>query len=268
MWDKSSDSAELEPETDSAQAVAIQSVARAMQILEIVAAAKEIGVRELVAKTGLTRSTVHRLLTSLQDLGYLAQATQRGKYRLSLKLYSLGCQADPVARIREAARPTMEGLAETTGETVNLGVLSGSQVVYIDRIESVHTLRTVVRVGARAPFHCSSIGKAIAAFLAPEALDTWLATLRLPSFTARTLTDPASLRQHLEHVREQGFATNLGEHDANILSVAAPIFDPAGHVQAAISISAPSLRITEDDCYRLAPLVVTAAQEFSRHLGW
>lgn len=244
-----------------------QSVARALGLLELVAAAGQAGVRELALRSGLTRSTVHRLLANLEQLGYVEQTGDRGRYRLTLKLYSLGCQAGALGSLRRAARPAMEHLAAQTGESVNLGMLEGASIVYIDRLESRHTLRTVVRLGERVPFHGSAIGKVIAAHLTPDLLQWMLDQTALEPFTADTLTDRERLREHLAAVAAQGFATNLGEHDPNIVAVAAPIFAFDGNVLAGISVSAPSIRLDATGLQSLAPLVRQAAEAVSRRLG-
>lgn len=226
---------------------------------------------ELARATGLSKPTAHRLLAGLLDAG-LVRTAGDGRYALGARCLVLGAGFLAGVDLRQEALPVLHELASETGETCHLGVLSGGEVVYIEKVDSRHAIRMHSRVGATAPAVSTGLGRAILSRSEPEALDAVLAAAtdadgRLPQRTSRTTTDPAALRALLAAAREEGVAIDDVENESGIRCVAAPILDHAGDPAAALSVSGPETRITPAEAQRLIPLVRTAARNVSRRLG-
>jgi DNA-binding IclR family transcriptional regulator len=223
---------------------------------------------EIAKRTGLGKSTAHRLLMVMQAhqmIGYDAPAAE---YYPGMKLIAWGSCALNQIELRKLARPALERLVEEVQETALLGILDEQAVVYLDRVESRHPLRTAPTVGRRYPVHAVSGGKCILAFQPAAKASECLKGRSLTRFTPKTITSPAELKKHLETIRRNGYAVSNQEMIEGICSVAAPIFDHRGEVIGSISISGPVLRVTKERIPALAQKVVAAAQEISRQLGY
>lgn len=229
---------------------------------------RELGVSELARRLGLGKSTVHRLLVTLSGEGLLEQNPVTGRYRLGLRMYELGSLVSVHLDLHEAATTVLTELRNHTGETVQLAVLDGREVVYVDRLESPHTLRLFGRVGHRNQAHCTATGKALLAHLPDADLDALLDGWELPAHTPYTITDSGRLRKELARVRRQGYAENANEAEAGVASVAAPVRDAAGGVVAALSVAGPAMRLDGGSMRRFAGLAIEAADTVSRRLGW
>lgn len=213
----------------------------------------------------LTKSNVHRMLTTLVEQGFAEQTGENRHYRPTLRLWELGAQILGRLDVVGVAREHMPHLAEGTGETVHLSALYGTEVVYLDKIEGTQAVRSYTQIGARAPAWCVATGKALLAFT-PRAVDR-IAPADFVAHTSRTLTDLEALRAALDHIREDGIAYNLGEWRADVFGAAAPIFDARGTAVAAIGISGPSLRLTEAALRDHTSLVLETGMTISRALG-
>ncbi|MGI8518268.1 MAG: IclR family transcriptional regulator [Acidimicrobiia bacterium] len=229
---------------------------------------KAYGVTELARALGLSTSTVHRLLTTLEIEHLIEKDHRIGKYRLGLAVYDLAAAVAPGFDLSEALLPPMTILRNRTGETVQVAVLDGRQVVYIERLDSPHTLRFFAeKQGRRNWAHCTSTGKVLLAFLAAtdreRLFDGWI----LEPLTPRTITDLGKLTAELERVRDLGFAENNGESDLAVLSIGAPIRDATGQVIAALSLAGPVSRM-EAERTSLRHSVTSAAAVASRRLGF
>jgi IclR family acetate operon transcriptional repressor len=249
----------------------VQSLDRALDVLEAVAAGGELGVSEVAARTGLVVSTAHRLLASLADRGYVRQTSPQGRYALGLKVLELagGMQARTAA-LSVAARPHLERLRQATGETANLVVLDGDRVVYVDQVAGRHTVRMFTELGSSAPAHTTGSGKAMLAYWPAETVANLYPRTREPleRLTPRTHTSLESLRHDFARVRRRGYALDNEEHEDGVSCVAAPVFDRTGAAFAAISISAPTTRITHAGTGELGVLVRRHAAEVSAALGY
>lgn len=236
---------------------------KGLRLLEVLAARTQpVGVSELAQELEMGPSNVHRLLQALVELGYAANEGGRGGYRASLKVWELGAQALHKLDFRETAAPAMRWLLAETNETVHLSVLSGDEVIYIDKLDSTEPVHTYTSIGGRAPAHCVATGKVLLAWR--EQPSTSLMTVRpLPTFTPATLTDTSALAFELERVRQQGYAVNRGEWRASAWGVAAPVFDGRQRVVAAMGISGPAARVRARGVKRLSDLVVQAARQAS-----
>jgi len=224
------------------------------------------GVTDLGQDLGLTKSNVHRLLQTLVAKGYVAQEPGSDKYGCTLKLWELGSLVADRVELPKISRPYMEGLASATQETIHLSILDGSEVLYIDKIDSPQPVRAYSRVGGRAPAYCVATGKVLLAYIAKERLAAIFP--ELIKFTPRTVASLDELEADLKKVREQGYAINRGEWRDSVCGVAAPVFNAPKKVCAAIGISGPIDRLTPGVIRDVAPAVMDAAQKISRALGF
>ena len=254
-------------DTPSARHGGVQSVDRAVAILDLLAERSEAGVTEIAAAIGVHKSTASRLLASLEAGRLVEQTTHRGSFRLGSGLMRL---AAPVAGRMDVTReglPVLQALAAEVGETVNLAVLRGTDVVNLEQVRGPATITTVNWVGQPTPLHATSGGKVLLAALAPEELAAFLAR-PLPRFTPQTITEAPALERELARVREQGYATTTEELEQGLDAVAAPVREASGRVVAAISVSGPVYRFDAARMAEVAPAVVAAAADLSRRLGY
>lgn len=245
----------------------VQALDRALDLLEQLAHhPRGLALGTLASRSGLHKSTTHRLLHTLAQRGYVLQS-EDGVYRLGLRLLQLSSSLLEGIDLRAEARPVLQELLDRTNEVVHLVVMEQGEMVYIDKLEGTQTVRMHSSVGKRVPAHCTAVGKSILAHLPEPELDRLLAEKGLPRHTPRTITDPEELRRHLRQVREAGYALDLEENEQGIVCVAAPVSNHHGQVVAAISISAPAMRMGGGRIEELIPLVRQAAGRISARLG-
>jgi len=248
---------------------ALTTVQNAARLLKAFLSRDELlGPSELGRRLGLGKSTVHRLLTTLTAEGLLEHDPRSGGYRLGIVMFELGEAVRVHMDLHAAAGPVLGMLREETRETAQVGVLDRGEVVYVDRLESSHTLRLFTETGRRVPAHCSSSGKVLLAFLPQRARADLLDSRPLPALTPDTITDPALLCAELDQVRARGWAEAVNEREIGVASIAAPVRDHRGDVVAAISIGAPIIRLGAAQRRRLARPVMEAGDAVSRRLGW
>jgi len=250
----------------------VQSVERTLNILEVLSdEGAPMSISELAEKVGLKVSTVHRLLNTLVQRGFVKQDEDTHKYRLSFKLLRMGRTVLDSYDLRTIAKPFMKELLERCNETTNLSILDGGDVVYIDQLESTNLIlaRMFARVGSRGPAHCTATGKAMLADLPGEGLDRILKNMSFEKFTDKTITDLELLKKELDKVRESGYALDLGEREEEVRCVAAPVKNHEGKVVGAIGVSGPKTRITDDYLENeLIPAVCDVADKFSEQMGY
>lgn len=247
----------------------VPAVTRALDILELFLDSGTLSAPEITRRLQLPRTTVHELLTTLAERHYLVPVhNQPGRYRLGVRPYQLGSryaeQLDLAAEGQQVAR----SVAETCGETVHVAILEGADVIYIAKVDSTHAVRMVSAAGRRLPAHCTAVGKMLLAVL-PEATLVQLLPEKGPlaALTGNSITDPDQLRQHLAAVRERGIAVEEREANPDVSCVAAPVRDSAGRVVAALSISVPTIRWSEERSGELAELARKGASDLSVRLG-
>jgi DNA-binding IclR family transcriptional regulator len=245
----------------------VQSVDRAVAILEILARDGEAGVTEVARELGVHKSTASRLLAALDRRELVAQDTLRGRFRLGVGLLRLAGAAGRGLDLVQESRPVCRALAQEVGETVNLAILSGRDALYLDQVAGPAALSPHNWAGQRIPLHATSDGKVLLAYLPETELAECLAP-PLARFTDRTVTGAADFGRLLAEVRRQGYATAVDELEAGLTAVAAPVRNAEGIVVASISASGPSFRIPPDRIPALAGAVRRAAAEVSRRLGW
>ncbi|MEL7158393.1 MAG: IclR family transcriptional regulator [Actinomycetota bacterium] len=246
----------------------LSSVANAARVLKSFSSSQPVwGVTELARHLDLSTSTAHRLLSTLTDEGVLDQDLETGQYRLGLSIFDLAAAAPTQRSLHEAALVSMTELRSRTGETVQVGVLDGRQVVYVERLDSPHTLRVFSEMGRRNDAHCTSTGKVLLAHAPAAHRDRLLRGWTLPRQTEHTITVEADLRSELQRIRRRGFAENRQESELGVVSIAAPVRDASGSVVAAMSLAGPSERV---DPHRneYAEMVVRLTATISKHMGW
>lgn len=246
----------------------LSTVRNAARVLKAFLSREEsIGVSELSRRLGLGKSAVHRLLTTLAAEGLVEQDPRTGGYRLGIVMFELGEAVKVHLDLHAAAAPVLAQLREQTGESAQVGVLDGDEVVYVDRLESAHSLRLFTETGRRVPAHCTSSGKVLLAHLDDAVRAEYLAR-PLTRYTPHSLTDPAALRAELDRVRAAGWAEAVNEREIGVASVAAPVRDARGGVVAALSVGAPVARFGAPQRRRVSRAVVEAGEAISRRLGF
>ncbi len=246
----------------------LSSVRNAARVLKAFLTREEsIGVSELARRLGLGKSAVHRLLTTLAAEGLVEQDPHTGGYRLGIVVYELGEAVKVHLDLHAAAGPVLVQLREQTGESSQIGVLDGDEVVYVDRLESAHSLRLFTETGRRVPAHATSSGKVLLAHRPEPELEAFLAR-PIAALTPHSITDPDALRDALAAVRARGWAEAVNEREIGVASIAAPIRDLHGAVVAAVSIGAPEARFGAVPRRRHARALVEAGEAISRRLGW
>jgi DNA-binding IclR family transcriptional regulator len=243
------------------------TVLKALHVLEVVAAeARPLDLREVAARAGLDRSATHRMLATLVAAGYVRQEAGTRRYAMSYRVVSLSRNLLADDEVVRLARETLERLASQTGEGIHLAVLDGTETVLVQRVKGSQLVAVDFQVGDRSQLHCTSIGKALLAFQEPELIDAVVAG-GLPARTARTITDPAALRQELARVRERGYAIDDREMYDNMRCIAVPVFERDAPVRMGISCSGPDGRFTLQYLDRLRGPLLEASRELSEKLG-
>jgi DNA-binding IclR family transcriptional regulator len=217
---------------------------------------------EIARATDLPKSTAYRILVTLNNCGFVEQTRDGERYRLGMRVASLGLAALRRLSIRREALPLMARLVECFKETCVLGIFDQGSVLDIEVVHSDHVLTVTSEVGHRLPIHCTASGKALLAFLPQQVAESVLAR-PLEAYTENTITSPAELRQELELVRQRGYAVDEGEYEVGVRAVAAPITDIDGHVMAEISMPGPSSRLTRERVPRIAQALMEAAASIS-----
>ncbi len=244
----------------------VQSVDRALTILEVLARVGEVGVTEIAAELEVHKSTAFRLVATLESHRLVEQTEDRGKYRLGVGVLRLAGATSARLDLVQEARPVSRQLATATGETVNLAVLSESSAFYLDQVAGTSALQSHNWVGQHIPLHATSNGKVLLSGLDRPAVDALLGPLA--AYTPLTITTRSQLAEELDLVREQGFATAVDELEVGLSALAAPIRDAHGDVVASLSVSGPTFRLTPERTEEVVTRVVAAALEVSHRLGW
>ena len=250
----------------AATSAPVQSVDRAITILELLAREGESSVTEIAAGLGVHKSTAFRLLATLETHRLVEQVNDRGRYRLGVGNLRLAGATTARLDVVSEARPVTRQLATDTGETVNITVRSDESALYLDQAAGSSALQSHNWVGQRIPLHATSNGKVLLSELSPDDLAEALPDL--PRFTDHTITSRERMRADLEDVRRLGYALAIDELEVGLTAVAAPIRSAHGDIIASMSISGPTFRLTRQRLDETVPLVVAAATEVSHRLGW
>lgn len=229
---------------------------------------RSLSVTEIASRTGLPRSTAHRSIMALKEVGFLDQDRRRDQYRLGLRLFQLGATVLHNMDLQREARPFVETLSSLTGESVHLCVFDGERMVFVERASGGPTGPQNFTITMElSPCYCTGVGKATLAFQ-PEAVIRKVIAAGLTRYTANTIDEPVALRAELAAIRARGYAVDNEEHKLDVRCVAAPIRNTGGRVFAAVSASGPAGRMTEAAIERFAPYVISHADAISRRLGY
>ena len=247
----------------------IQVAERLFQVIERLAENGPMGIMDLSAELGFHKSTTHRLVTSLQYMGYIRQDEESLKYALSLKFLEIGSKILEQTNMASLIHPSLKKLSEQTGETVHLVRREGTEAVYIDKVEStVSSIRMVSRVGSRIPLYCSGVGKAIMATLPDEEVKKIWNESIIEKKTDKTITDFSQMQEVLDEVRQNGYALDDEENEKGVRCIAACLHGYQKEVKYALSISGPTSRMTRERVRELAVDVKKVQEELSRELGY
>ena len=222
----------------------IQSVHRAVAILRCFETRELWGITDIAEKTGLNKSTAFGIVSTLTAEGLLEQDPATGRYRLGLELFRLGNLVN--TSTRRLVIPELEKLSLTLEETVNYVRPEGSDVVYLIKKESPHSMRICTKIGQRLPMYCTAVGKAILAYMPDSNRNLLLQNYQFHPFTEKTVANEEELRLQLQWIRQNSYAVEREEFEAGLVCVAVPVLDTNGIPVAAISCSGPKERMTEE----------------------
>jgi IclR family acetate operon transcriptional repressor len=240
----------------------VQSLERAFDLLERMAdAGGEVGLSELSASSGLPLPTIHRLMRTLVDCGYVRQQPNR-RYALGPRLIRLGESASRL--LGTWARPFLAELVDATGETANMALLDGDEVVYVAQVPSRHSMRMFTEVGRRVLPHSTGVGKALLAEVSPQEVRALLGRTGMPAATERTITDPDAFLAELDRIRGLGYAIDDNEQEVGVRCLAVTV--PDSPTAAAISISGPAGRLTEAATDKIVPVLHDVARQLAQAL--
>ncbi|WP_329318396.1 IclR family transcriptional regulator [Streptomyces sp. NBC_01262] len=248
----------------------VPAVTRALDILELFLEGDgTLSAPEITRRLGLPRTTVHELVTTLAARNYLVPLPgQPGRYRLGVRPYQLGSRYSEQLDLAAEGQQVARTVAETCDETVHVALLEGTDVIYIAKVDSTHAVRMVSAAGRRLPAHCTSVGKMLLASLPAATLDARLPLdTPLRAMTPHTITSPQELRSQLAAIRDRGIAIEQRESNPDVSCIAAPVRDSAGQVVAALSISVPMIRWSDERRVELEELAAKGAADLSERLG-
>ncbi len=254
------------PAGSAVVASTVQSVDRAVSILEILARTGEAGVTDIARELGVHKSTAFRLVAALERRDLVEQIAGRGKYRLGTGILRLAGATTSRLDLVQESRGVARQLAQRTGETVNLAVLSDGAALYMDQVAGSSALQPHNWVGQRIPLHATSNGKVLLSALEPPEVRRQVPALK--SYTANTITTFEGLLRELDEVRRRGYAIAIDELEIGLTAIAAPIRNTHGEPVASMSISGPTFRLDARRVPQMAEAVVAAADEVSQRLGW
>ncbi|MGK5682244.1 IclR family transcriptional regulator [Actinoplanes sp. URMC 104] len=245
----------------------VQSVDRALAILEILARRRDAGVTDIGKELGVHKSTAFRLLAALESRGFVEQSEDRGSYRLGFGIVRLAGTVTAQLDITRQSRSACERLAAEVGETVNIAILDGDRAVNITQVRGGASIASHNWVGQQTPLHATSSGKVLLAY-APADVRAAVLTAPLQRFTAATIVDAAALKDVLGEVATAGWAGTEEEYEVGLNGVAAPVRGADGSVIAALSVSGPAYRLQPATYPEVARLVRSAADEVSARMGF
>ncbi len=248
----------------------VESIAKGMDVLSFIAHSRETaGITKISRVLGMSAGSVQRITNTLHKLGYLRKERISLGFTLGHKAWGLGLAIIQDIDLKRIAHPYLDELSREIGETVNLAIFDGTEIVYVDRIKTEQIVNINLNIGSRLPVHCTSMGKCILAFLPEEELAQLLDTMTMNSLTPATITGKERFREELRTVRERGYALNNQELELGLRSVAAPVRDASGAVIAAVNIAVPASRVEPDELVgRFAGKVVGVTQVISEAMGY
>ena len=256
-------------DSSSQGAYKVQALDRAFAVLDLLGESETpLGLAQVASSLQLHKSTAHRYLMVLER-HHMVERTSGGKFRLGLRLFDFGNRAIEQYDLRERAQPHLRRLVAETEETAHLCILEQTRAIYIDKIEPVgRAVGMITRIGASNPVHCTSVGKAILAFLPEERINDIIRRLRFERFTDRTITSPDALRVEIEKTHKRGYAIDDEELEEGLRCIAVPVLDAQRLPVAAVSVSGPSFRVTAQKLPSIANHLLQCVRGISLDMGF
>ncbi len=256
------------PSRPGGETAQVQSLTRGLSILECLARTEgDHTLTDIAQRVQLPPSTTHRLLATLEKMGYVFQMGELGHWYVGIQAFTVGSSFLANRDFATHSHAYMRRLMEQCGETANLAILDGTEAVFIDQVQCRETMRTIVKLGSRVPLHASGVGKAIFASLPDDQIDALIKVKGLPRITENTITSPETMWASIRVIRQRGWSFDDEEHLPGTRCVAAPIYDEHAEPLGAISLAGPASRLPDDRIKHLGPLVSHIAEEITRRLG-
>jgi IclR family transcriptional regulator, acetate operon repressor len=240
------------------------AISRSVELLEAVSRhLRPLGVQELALELNLPRQSVHRLVSQLEALGLVSREPGSDRFSVGPRLRSLSLSCISSYQQTSGTHQILTNLVGEIGETCNVGMIDGNQIVYIDRVECEWPLRVQLRPGSRVPVYCTAIGKLLLAFAESRPRQKILASVELRPLTDNTITDPVLLDLAFEEIRVRNFSLNREEDAVGLVAIAVPIRDPSGAVVAGLGMHAPTARMSVERAKGFLPKMRAAAEEMA-----
>lgn len=252
---------------DAKQPESVAAVLKVFAILQSLADRSDCGVSELSMRLAMPKATVYRFLQTMRSLGYVHQEADSERYALTMKMFELGAKAPQYPDLVALATPHMRELSEKTGETIHLGMLVESEIIYVHKVDSRHMLGMYSKVGRRAPVHCTAIGKVLLAWEADAQRELLLQNVSFKQYREKTITNQADFITELNRTRAQGFGEDREEFDDHIRCLGVPIFDRLLQPVAGMSISFPTFRYDEARQPEIVAMLHDACRHISKQIG-
>ena len=247
----------------------VKSIVKALGILELLDKESELGIGEISERLDLDKSTVHRLVSTLKNAGYIIQNASNKKYSNSFKLFEMGNSVVEKLGLRRIAQPYLEQISRITNETTNIAIIYDAHVIYIDRIESPATIKVDLRIGKRLPIYCTGLGKVMLAYMPQQKVEEILENVKFVKYTKSTVENIEKLYVQIKKIREQGYCIDDEEYFEGLKCVAAPIINYKGDVIAAISIAVPKYRFDEvEKNIDFGSILKVTAYNLSKEFGY
>ncbi len=245
----------------------VAAVLKVFAILNALSERSDIGISDLSVRLAMPKATVYRFLQTMKTLGYVRQEPDSERYGLTMRMFELGAKALPFPELVDLAKHHMQMLADATGETVHLGTLIDSEIIYVHKVDSKHMLGMYSKIGRRAPLHCTAIGKVLMAWEHPERRDRVLDGAEFQRFRDKTITERGAFLAELAQVKAQGFGEDREEFDDHIRCIGVPIFDRLGQPVAGMSVSFPTFRYDAARAPEVVAMLQAASRDISERLG-
>lgn len=256
------------PSNPGAETAQVQSLTRGLSILQCLASTEGgLTLTDIAQRVQLPPSTTHRLLSTLEKMGYVYQAGDLALWYVGIGAFTVGSSFLSNRDFVAQSHAYMRRLMEQAGETTNLAILDGTEAVFVDQVQCRETMRTIVKLGSRVPLHASGVGKAIFASLPDDQIDAMLKIRGLPRITENTITSPETMWASIRVIRQRGWSFDDEEHLPGTRCVAAPFYDEHAEPLGAISVAGPTSRLPDGRIKQLGPLVSHIAEEITHRLG-
>ncbi|MBP8286895.1 MAG: DNA-binding transcriptional regulator KdgR [Rhodoferax sp.] len=252
---------------DTKQPESVAAVLKVFALLQALSENNETGISDLSVRLAMPKATVYRFLQTMMTLGYVRQEKDSERYGLTMRMFELGTKALQYPDLVELSKNHMQLMADTTGETVHLGTLIDSEIIYIHKVDSRHMLGMYSRVGRRAPLHCTAIGKVLMAWEDPERRERVLKGADFKRYREKTIVDSQAFTDELLRVKAQGYGEDREEFDDHIRCLGVPIFDRLNRPIAGLSISFPTFRYDESKEAETVAMLQGASRDISAQLG-